>query len=136
MGDRIAILRDGVLEQVGTPREVHDRPATSFVAGFIGSPPTNLLPGELLGEPGITLGIRPEDLFLAVDGPIEAQVSLVESLGHEHHVACRAGGEDGTLLIVRLPASASPPEVGERVRLAVRGTIHRFAPATGARVEP
>ncbi|MGO9198151.1 MAG: ABC transporter ATP-binding protein [Acidimicrobiales bacterium] len=133
MGDRIAILRAGVLQQVGSPKDVHARPANQFVASFIGSPPMNLLPGETLGEPNVTVGIRPEGLSIREDGPLEARVSLVESLGHEHHVACRlvSGGE--SLVIVRLPASAVPPSVGDTVRLAVSGPVHRFDPTSGER---
>ncbi|HLI43589.1 MAG TPA: ABC transporter ATP-binding protein [Acidimicrobiales bacterium] len=134
MGDRVAILREGVLQQVGTPAEVHDRPANSFVASFIGSPPMNLLPGELLGEPGVTAGVRPEDLAIEPGGPVAARVSLVESLGHEHHVACRIGGDGGPLAIVRIPAAGRPPLPGDEVRLGVRGALHRFDPATGERV--
>ncbi|MGH9299730.1 MAG: ABC transporter ATP-binding protein [Acidimicrobiales bacterium] len=137
MGERVAILREGVLQQVGTPKEVHSRPANSFVAGFIGSPPMNLLPGELLGEEKVTMGIRPEDLSLMAGsgGPhLPATVTLVESLGHEHHVACRLEAAPKSLLILRLPASSIPPEVGDEVDLGVAGPLHRFDAATGERV--
>ncbi|MHB8456113.1 MAG: ABC transporter ATP-binding protein [Acidimicrobiales bacterium] len=137
MGDRIAILNNGLLQQVATPAEVHARPANLFVAGFIGSPPMNLLPGELLGEPGLTVGVRPEDLAIMPAGIIEARVTLVESLGHEHHVACRVanrGANHGApLLIVRLPAATTPPSIGDDVRLGVTGTMHRYDPVTGER---
>jgi ABC-type sugar transport system ATPase subunit len=132
MGDRIAILNGGVLQQVGTPAEVHDRPANAFVAGFIGSPPMNLFTGGLLGEEGTTLGIRPEDLVLDPAGPLAGQVVLVESLGHEHLVMCRLASA-GDSLIFRLPASTVPPAIGDEVRLGVRGTLHRFDAVTGER---
>ncbi|MGO9559136.1 MAG: ABC transporter ATP-binding protein [Acidimicrobiales bacterium] len=135
MGDRIAILKDGRLQQVGSPKDVHDRPANEFVASFIGSPPMNLLPGELLGEPGLTIGVRPESFSIGPEGTIAARVTLVESLGHEHHVACRLSAAAGTLVIVRLPVSTAPPPVGDDVKLAITGPLHRFDSVTGARKE-
>ena len=135
MGDRIAILKDGLLQQVGSPKEVHDRPANEFVASFIGSPPMNLLPGELLGEPGLTIGVRPEAFSIDPEGTIGARVTLVESLGHEHHVACRLSDAAGTLVMVRLSAPAVPPSIGDDVQLAVTGPLHRFDSVTGARKE-
>ena len=85
MGDRVAVLRDGLLEQVATPRALYDEPATAFVASFVGSPPMALL-AELDGG---TLGVRPEDVRL-VPGDDGAVVD-VEDLGHERHVAVDLG---------------------------------------------
>ncbi|HEV8066028.1 MAG TPA: ABC transporter ATP-binding protein, partial [Acidimicrobiales bacterium] len=109
MGDRIAVMSNGVIRQLGRPQEVHDRPADTFVAGFVGSPPMNLLPGEIATasaggveaavsggsvpvegfEPGtkVVVGLRPEQLVIGTAGTIGATVCLVESLGHEQHVA-------------------------------------------------
>jgi multiple sugar transport system ATP-binding protein len=136
MGDRVAILERGVLQQVGTPREVHDHPANIFVASFIGSPPMNLLPGDLIGETGVTIGVRPEDVAIGAgaDPGLEAQVSLVESLGHEQHVACTLAPAGG-LVIARIAGSAVAPKIGERVRLAFGGKVFRFDPASGRNLE-
>ncbi len=135
MGDRVAILRGGVLQQVGTPKQVHARPANLFVASFIGSPPMNLFPGALLDDPGVTLGVRPEHFSIGDGGPLRAVVTLVESLGHEHHVACRIGGADGSLVIVRLPAAVSPPEIGQQVSLGVTDRVFRFDSESGQLLE-
>ncbi|MEQ1833916.1 MAG: ABC transporter ATP-binding protein, partial [Candidatus Eisenbacteria bacterium] len=83
MGSRVAVLNAGRLEQVGTPQEVYDRPASSFVAQFIGTPPMNLLgPGHLGGD-GVQVGIRPEHLLVTPGGPLQGTVRQVEHLGHE-----------------------------------------------------
>ncbi|HKH87964.1 MAG TPA: ABC transporter ATP-binding protein [Acidimicrobiales bacterium] len=158
MGTRIAVMSNGVLRQLGAPQEVHDHPADVFVAGFIGSPPMNLLPGDVLaagaGElpvatvpggtvpvgafaPGlkVTIGVRPEQFFVDATGTIEATVSLVESLGHERHLACRL--VDGSLVIVRQSGSEPATDVGTPVRLSVSpGThVHVFDRETGKRID-
>jgi multiple sugar transport system ATP-binding protein len=154
MGARIAVMRDGELLQIGPPQEVHDKPSNVFVAGFIGSPPMNLLDGEVVdgavkvdggevplrspvGARSVVVGVRPEDLTVDPAGSLEGTVSLVESLGHEHHVACRVGGASigHRLVIVRLAASATPPAIGEAVRLKVIGPVHVFDRVSGTRVE-
>jgi len=114
LGDRIAILNDGVLEQVGTPEEIYENPKNLFVAGFIGNPPMNIIEGTLIERngkiivefgfssyelsngieimektktPEIMLGIRPEDIIItreSKDYAIQAEVEVVESLGREN----------------------------------------------------
>jgi len=97
MGDRIAVLAHGRLQQVGTPTEVYDRPANRFVAGFLGSPPMNLVPGGGLlgGEPDTIVGVRPEDVLIDADhrlpGAFAGEVSVVESLGSETVLFVRCG---------------------------------------------
>ena len=109
MGDRVAVLKDGLLQQVGSPRELYDRPANAFVAGFIGSPAMNLAEvplvegGARLGdvlvpvsrealaangaEQSVTLGFRPESLELAPAGQgFRARIDLVEELGSDAYV--------------------------------------------------
>ena len=98
LGDRLMVLNGGYVEQFGTPIELYDRPATVFVAGFIGSPAMNLIPvqaarGSLTLGNGVriasaasssgpvTLGIRPEHLLQQADGPLRIQVGLLEHLG-------------------------------------------------------
>ena len=116
MGDKIVVMRDGHIEQTGSPLELYDRPANQFVAGFIGSPAMNFLPGTLRrtgdvaqvelddgtridaparvggsdGQP-VILGTRPEHLTLAATG-IPSTVIVVEPTGADTFVACRYGG--------------------------------------------
>jgi multiple sugar transport system ATP-binding protein len=119
LGDRIAVLSDGRLQQTGVPEEVYERPTNVFVAGFIGSPPMNLLRGSATGgtvragslelsRPGtpdgdVTVGVRPEALVPAVDGQpwLELEADVIEPLGDEVVVhggveasAARSGAED------------------------------------------
>jgi ABC-type sugar transport system ATPase subunit len=160
MGRRIAILNDGVLQQLDTPSAVYERPANAFVAGFIGSPPMNVLRGLLHAEgdslyvevPGgrvalspaltravreralheVILGLRPEDLSLDAAGTIGATVSLVELIGHEQHLALRL--PEGELVWVRLGAHAPRMATGDSVRVAATGTAHIFDPVSGTRI--
>ena len=161
MGDRVAILNDGVLQQLDTPAEVHDRPANAFVAGFIGSPPMNILRGRPVSEgealhvavPGgrvalsanlahavkdrhleeVVVGLRPEDLSVTENGPLTAVVSLVEFVGHEQHVACRLPG--GQLVWVRMATDSVPLHTGEHVTVAASGAPHLFDPITTTRID-
>jgi ABC-type sugar transport system ATPase subunit len=105
MGDRIAVMSKGLLQQIGTPEELYTRPANTFVAGFIGSPAMNLLPSSVLGVSGNTLaGFRPEHVVLgnshggsaAYDGTIE----VVEYLGDEQLAHVRL--KDHTI-VAKLP---------------------------------
>ncbi|MEM6656634.1 MAG: ABC transporter ATP-binding protein [Pseudomonadota bacterium] len=87
LADKIVVLRDGSVEQVGSPMELYNNPANQFVAGFLGAPSMNFFPASLIGEGAdITTGIRPEDLFLADKGPISANVTHVEHLGGDTNV--------------------------------------------------
>jgi multiple sugar transport system ATP-binding protein len=119
MGDKIVVMRDGYIEQTGSPLELYDHPANQFVAGFIGSPAMNFLPGKLkrgaaaayveLGDgtrldapPGsggsdgqpVILGTRPEHLTLAGSGGIPAKVVVMEPTGMDTFIACRHEGVD------------------------------------------
>ncbi len=141
MGERIAVLLRGVLQQVAPPAEIYARPANTFVAGFVGSPGMNLVRDPDGSGDGVLLGFRPEDATLGpADGAVLAgTVTLVEPLGSEtlvharlrsgESVVCRLRGGAGT-------GGAVPPapdtEVGVRV---ARDRIHRFHAATGARLE-
>jgi ABC-type sugar transport system ATPase subunit len=136
MGTRIAVLDQGVLQQVGPPQAVYDEPASIFVAQFIGSPPMNVLPvgaGAALGvvDAGVRVGVRPEHLRFAEVG-VPAHVRLVESLGHERHLLCSLDG--GDQVIVRSPASGEIPADGAAVRLTADARhLHVFDAVTGAR---
>jgi len=145
MGDRIAVMKDGLLQQVGTPEELYTHPANLFVAGFIGSPAMNFVTvtstgGELMmgqsrltlgGEPArvvaaqpsgksLTIGFRPEHLKLAngtTDSVMRfpAEVDVVEYLGNDELIHARAEGND----IVALLPSDRKVKAGEKVELAV-----------------
>jgi multiple sugar transport system ATP-binding protein len=81
LADRIVVLRDGVIEQVGSPMELYNDPANRFVAGFLGAPSMNFLAAGPLGAPGATLGIRPEHLTVGKTGRLSGTVMHVERLG-------------------------------------------------------
>jgi multiple sugar transport system ATP-binding protein len=156
MGHRVAVLKDGRLQQCATPRQLYDQPANTFVAGFIGSPAMNLIRVPLsadghamLNGKGLQLeetvkaaatgnevivGLRPEALEPADDG-LAARVELVEELGSDAFARCIAempGGE--TTLTVRIDPWKAPQR-GGRVSLRPRaGQAHLFDPETGDRL--
>ena len=103
LADTIVVLRNGVIEQVGSPMELYHRPANMFVAGFIGSPKMNFIPAALLpgNEGAHTIGVRPEHLHVQPGGPLQAQVRTVENLGSVSYAY--AALADGTLITVELP---------------------------------
>lgn len=90
LADKIVVLRDGCVEQTGSPMELYNNPANQFVAGFLGSPAMNFLPGGYLKE-GDTriIGVRPEDLQIASNGELAATVQHVEQLGGDTNVIAR-----------------------------------------------
>ena len=111
LADRMIVMNGGVADQIGAPLEVYANPATAFVAGFIGSPPTNFLPAGLVGMNGMaTLGVRPEHMVLADPGRISGTVMYSEALGAETLVHMRL--EDGTLVTVRQAAADPVPPEG------------------------
>jgi multiple sugar transport system ATP-binding protein len=157
MADRIAIMTEGRLQQVGAPQAVYERPANLFVARFIGNPPMNTVDAQVVvgddGAPHVRLdggdiplpagtqvgdgdklvvGVRPEDLELG-DGPVEAHVHAVEWLGHERHVICDLGTER---VIVRQETSEGrAPDPGETVRLGTDpDKLHLFDAITTERL--
>jgi multiple sugar transport system ATP-binding protein len=137
MGERIAVMSNGRLQQIGTPHEVYERPGTAFVAQFIGTPPMNLLPPGVLADPGVQAGIRPEHVVLTPGGALLANVRLVEQLGHETLVTCElvGGAGAGTKLVARLGADQVPPDVGQDVLLDLpEGRRHHFSAETGERL--
>jgi ABC-type sugar transport system ATPase subunit len=131
MGDRIAVMNDGVLEQVGTPEEIYERPANLFVGGFIGSPAMSFMPGEN----GTTIGVRPEHARPWADGltgPIEGRVAYVEALGRETLVGVDT--DEGARLVAAVEGRAALT-VGEPFRLGlVQDGLRRFGP-DGRRVD-
>ena len=152
LAQRMIVMNAGVMEQIGTPEEVYARPATTFVAGFIGSPPMNLLKGrsegstfhvggQVLALPKaaprsgeLYLGARPEHLTVA-DGndgwPM--QVEMVEMLGAERIVYGQLGGELST---VSIDGTHRAPHVGERIHVRADAEhLHWFDAASGKRID-
>ena len=131
LAQRMIVMNGGVMEQFGTPEEVYSKPATTFVASFIGSPPMNLLKSAAGVEAGTILGVRPEHLDFANDG-WEAQVYAVELLGAERLVYCQLNQD---ALIVRIHEDQACPAVGDAVRIKPRtDRTHRFDASTGKRL--
>jgi sn-glycerol 3-phosphate transport system ATP-binding protein len=131
LAQRMIVMNAGVMEQFGTPEEVYNRPASTFVASFIGSPPMNLLkqaPGLIAGQ---ILGIRPEHLELSNQG-WEMRVDTVELLGAERLVHAHLGNE---VLTLRLDASMPAPKAGELFHAMPKaGCVHHFNAETGKRL--
>ena len=126
MADRVVLLRNGRIEQVGSPEELYAHPATAFTAGFIGAPPMNLM--KLNGGATLT-GVRPEDMRLGADG-LAARVESVEYLGADSLIAVRSGEQP---ILVRVPGKATA-RAGDEVKVAWdRQHEHRFDPQTGGR---
>jgi multiple sugar transport system ATP-binding protein len=163
MGHRVAVLRDGQLQQVDTPRKLYDRPANVFVAGFIGSPAMNLrtaaitangatlagaaidLPAEALAAArqaallDVVVGLRPEATTLASDGQsgtVPLTVTLVEELGADAYVygTLESDAAADKPWVLRCD-SHTVPTIGQQVRVTVdAANAHVFNPATGVRL--
>jgi multiple sugar transport system ATP-binding protein len=139
LGDRIAVMSQGRVRQVGEPVEIYDDPADTFVATFIGSPPMNLVPrGDVL------VGFRPEHLLPVENVPGERvtatlEVQRMEYLSGDRHIYGTVDlGEGPCRVIARLPATVETPiEVGERHDFAVpAGRLRFFEAASGNRTAP
>ncbi len=142
LSDRIAVMRAGKLEQVASPREIYEKPATSFVAGFFGSPPMNLCNADRDGDRArlgslalpcpagsaeLVLGIRPEHVRVGGDD-VRARVKSVEPLGGETHVELEL---DGSRLRAKL-AGFDAPGIGENVGIGLdKDRVHWFERETG-----
>lgn len=161
LGDRIGVMKEGTLQQVGSREAIYEQPANRFVAGFVGSPPMNLLSGRLMNRDdglcfqteqftlclpsekqapwsvlagrGLVLGIRPEDIALGSgsDKALHLQVALLECMGSETWVTLPAGT---SRLIARLQGGRQL-KVGEDVTVSMNwDRVHLFDEATGARL--
>ncbi|MDQ8032567.1 sn-glycerol-3-phosphate ABC transporter ATP-binding protein UgpC [Bordetella genomosp. 1] len=160
LAHRMVVMYQGVPEQIGTPMEVFDKPASTFVAGFIGSPPMNLIdvavagdgtvqtadgrpldvsplqvPAQVRGRK-VVMGMRPEHMLLNAPG-IPVEIEMVETLGSEQLVHGRCGN---TMLVVRCTTrqlSESPAKVGDTLNIGSDGrhALHWFEIDTGRRVE-
>ena len=123
LADRIAVLDGGILQQVGTPRELYEDPVNQFVAGFIGSPAMSFLSSL---EPDVVVGVRPHQVILG-EGPLSAEVTVVETMGFESFVHLDMDGESLTARVEGTP----PPRGPIRARLT---SMYRFDAKTGARI--
>jgi len=131
LAQRMIVMNGGQLEQFGTPEEVYNCPASTFVAGFIGSPPMNLLLHAPNSRSGCVMGIRPEHIDLTPDTGWAMQVETMELLGAERLVHARLGHE---LVTLRLDASQPTPSIGESFRATPRSDrVHWFDLTTGLR---
>ena len=157
MADVIVVMRDGIVEQTGTPLDLYDRPANMFVAGFIGSPAMNFIPGRIdadgrafVSEDGqhlpvpqalarraagraVTYGIRPEHLTLGdTGGAAQVTLDVVEPTGSDTHLMGRLGKAQ----VVAMLRARVGVRAGETVRLAPDpAQAHLFDTATGARID-
>jgi multiple sugar transport system ATP-binding protein len=154
MADRIVVLHDGVVEQIGTPLELYDRPGNTFVAGFIGSPSMNFFKGKVavngkatfVGDHGVTwplasppanadgrpaiLGVRPEHIHINPGG-VPAEVVVVEPTGSETQVVVKSGDRE-MICLFRERIAAQP---GDKIPiLPDPGVTHLFDAATGQRL--
>ena len=157
MGDRIAVLKDGVLQQVGTPRELYERPQNVFVAGFIGSPAMNIFETDLVDgglkfgsatiplerevteqatSAQVTVGVRPEDIDVHTKGDgISATVVLVEELGADGYLYCEAEiGGTTTELVARVDGRDHPHKGDKVVLTPIDRHVHVFDTNTGTRL--
>jgi sn-glycerol 3-phosphate transport system ATP-binding protein len=149
LGDRLVVMNGGRIEQVGTPAEIYDRPATTFVAGFIGSPAMNMVPrawlaehasGEIAGAmPGAAdlVGIRPDDLHLAPPaGPhltLGGELALFEPAGAESFIHMRLP-DGGGIIVSRVTQRQEIDTAGPLQLYAPLAALHVFDSRTGRRV--
>ena len=129
LASRLAVMRGGRLEQVGTPADVYGRPDTTYVAGFIGSPRMNLLPGAALGVDAPTVGIRPEHVRLEDGAPLRCAVVLREPLGAQVVLTLRheRGASPPLVLKALVPADAPIAREGGEAAVAIDpARLHRF----------
>jgi multiple sugar transport system ATP-binding protein len=161
MGDRVAVLKDGILQQVDSPRNLYDNPANAFVAGFIGSPAMNLVVAPVSGGQAslgalkiavpasagssVTVGIRPEGFRPTTAGSgFDIKVNVVEELGSDAFVygvpavsgvtLANANAEEGAEVIVRWDPK-NPPKPGATITVtADQAAVHLFNATTGARL--
>jgi len=156
MGDRVAVLKDGLLQQVDTPRNLYERPQNVFVAGFIGSPAMNLLQLPIV-EGGVqfgnivipvaktvlaktkaktvTLGVRPEDLTVTKKDGIEVDLDVVEELGADGYAYGTATVDGAKAEVVARVHGTDHPHAGDKVFLKPEGgIIHLFDVESGARL--
>jgi sn-glycerol 3-phosphate transport system ATP-binding protein len=126
MADRVVLMREGHIEQTGAPHDLYNKPATTFTAQFIGTPPMNLLPGEN----GQILGVRPEHMRVSTSGKVTAAVTAVEHLGADSVIVCEIAGKAAAFR----QDGFSPLRRGDDIRLDwLPKHVHVFDSETGHR---
>ena len=172
LGDRIVIMKDGYIQQVGTPQQVFDHPANQFVAGFIGTPQMNFFDAKLVKDPDgkyaveldnahvvlsddkqerlnanhvepqeVTLGVRPEHILLAGDGPemIHGTVDVSEMMGSAIHLHLQTCGKDVIIIVQTMDIAGIHPAgftMGQTIAFTFGGNVaHVFSKETGANLE-
>ena len=136
LAQRMIVMNAGRMEQFGTPEEVYHRPASTFVASFIGAPPMNLLKDMEGVREGVVLGIRPEHLRVVDSGGWQLQVETVEMLGAERLVYGHLGGPQGPWSILRMNETEAPPAPGQTLHVVpLEDRMHGFSAETGLRIE-
>ena len=164
LGDRIVIMRDGFIQQIGTPQEVFDHPSNLFVAGFIGMPRMNMFDAKLVKNNGkyavevggisvelneekqarlaandvaeqeVLLGVRPEHIVLCADG-IKGKVDVSEMMGSSVHLHITAGDKDVIVIVPTLGAATNFP-MGSEVNMTFGGNVaHVFGKESGKNLE-
>ena len=164
LGDRIVIMKDGYIQQIGTPQEVFNHPANLFVAGFIGMPVMNFFDAKLIREADkyfvevggfrtelsaekearlykndvqsqdVTLGVRPEHTDVSEEG-VEAQVDVAEMMGSSVHVHANASGRD-VIIIVPTADMTGNFEMGDTIHFSFKGSLaHVFSKETEKNLE-
>jgi len=154
MGHRIAVLKDGVLQQVAAPQELFSRPVNMFVAGFIGSPAMNMISAQSSGgtvsfagattsvtagsnaltSPNVVVGVRPEGLDLTGNDGLPAVVDFIEELGSDSYVHCTLDTPSKDRVVARTPGLS---RLGHQSRVSLRAkpdALHVFDAETGLRV--
>ena len=136
LAERMIVINLGAMEQFGTPEEVYNRPASTFVASFIGSPPMNLLENAPDAKPGIIVGVRPEHLDITESG-WALHVETVEMLGAERLVYGRwTHGTGKEMVILRIEEGQAVPTIGSTIFVTPRAhKMHYFDAKTGKRLE-
>ena len=157
MGDRIAVLKDGVLQQIGAPHDLYTAPQNLFVAGFIGSPAMNLLPGTIVdggvqfgasvapvergtlnGASGdVTVGVRPEDLIVGdvAPGKTTMIVDLVEDLGADAYLHGHVEVNGQRVGTVARVAGNSQMQIGQQISIEAKpARAHVFNAQSGERL--
>jgi len=151
LGSRIAVMKDGVLQQLGTPDEIYNRPANTYVATFIGSPTMNLVEGHALSQGGfgiagvdipalrcpapasqpVWLGLRPEHLRLDEQSPWRGDVSVVEPTGADTYLVVKTASGDTTVRV----SPQTRVQVGERIGLGIEvDHVNWFDRSSGQRL--
>ncbi|KZX21303.1 ABC transporter ATP-binding protein [Rathayibacter tanaceti] len=156
MGDRIAVLKDGLLQQVGSPRDLYENPNNVFVAGFIGSPAMNLFHADVTdggvkfgdtvlpiarealaktNQKVVTLGVRPEDVTVSTQpGGLPIEVDLIEELGSDGYLYGHTEVEGRRTDIVARVDGRVHPTAGDRVYVTANHRVHIFDAESGERL--